>query len=355
LFKYTVLSILEEHELYISRCIQLGLQGIFSALPNPSVGAVIVYNGIIIGEGYTSDYGGAHAEVNAINSVKNQELLKKSTLYVSLEPCSHFGKTPPCCDLIIEKKIPKVVIGTTDPFAKVCGTGIQKMRNSGIEVITGVLENECQTSNKRFFTFHQKKRPYIILKWAETADNFIAPLQKESSSPYWISNIYAQQNVHQWRSEEMAFLVGTNTVLQDNPSLTTRNWFGKNPVRVYLDRNGKIDNSFAIKDTSSQTICITNRTDLQNTNNVTYAFANFDQNLPEQICNILYQNHLLSVVIEGGTKTLQSFINANLWDETRIFISNSILKTGVKAPVFSSFSKSETKIIYNNTLKTVYP
>lgn len=355
MFKYTVLSILEKHELYILRCLQLAWQGTFSALPNPSVGAVIVCNNKIIGEGFTSPYGGAHAEVNAINAVKNQDWLKDSILYVSLEPCSHYGKTPPCCDLIIEKKIPQVVVGTIDPFAKVCGTGIQKMRDNGIEVITGVLEKYCITSNKRFFTFHQKKRPYIILKWAETTDGFIAPEHKKDHSPHWLSNLYARQNVHQWRSEEMAFLVGTNTVLQDNPALTTRNWFGKNPVRIYLDRDGRINSSFKIQDGKATTICITNQHNVINTATVTYAFADFDQNLPRQICEILYQHQLLSVVIEGGTKTIQSFIDADLWDEARIFISNSVLKTGIKAPVFSRFSTSENTSIDNNTLKIVYP
>ncbi|MDR2223693.1 MAG: bifunctional diaminohydroxyphosphoribosylaminopyrimidine deaminase/5-amino-6-(5-phosphoribosylamino)uracil reductase RibD [Flavobacteriaceae bacterium] len=346
---------MEKHELYISRCIQLAKQGTFAAMPNPSVGAVVVHNGRIIGEGFTSIYGGPHAEPNAIASVKNQELLKESTLYVSLEPCSHFGKTPPCCDLVIEKQIPKVVIGTVDPFAKVCGRGIQKMKEAGIEVIVGVLEQECQESNKRFFTFHNKKRPYIILKWAESSDGFIAPSHKIESKPFWISNTYSKQLVHQWRSEEMAFLVGTQTVLDDNPSLTTRDWYGKNPTRIYLDRIGKINDSYAIVTDEAPTICITANKELQSTEKVTYEYADFETDLVHQITAILYKHNLMSVVIEGGKQTLQSFIDNNLWDEARIFISSSPLIDGIKAPKLTHFAREEKHRILDNLLRIVHP
>ncbi|KUF44250.1 bifunctional diaminohydroxyphosphoribosylaminopyrimidine deaminase/5-amino-6-(5-phosphoribosylamino)uracil reductase RibD [Myroides marinus] len=355
MFKDTLLSILERHELYISRCIQLALQGTYAAMPNPSVGAVVVHNGRIIGEGFTSPYGGPHAEPNAIASVKNQELLKESTLYVSLEPCSHFGKTPPCCDLVIEKQIPKVVIGTVDPFAKVCGRGIQKMRDAGVEVIVEVLEKECQESNKRFFTFHNKKRPYIILKWAESQDGFIAPITRDTHRPFWISNTYSKQLVHKWRSEEMAFLVGTQTVLSDNPSLTTRDWYGDSPIRVFLDRSGKIDHTFSIKAETVKTICITADQSLVSTENLVYEYADFTDNLLQQIIDILYKHNIMSVVIEGGTQTLQSFIDAKLWDEARIFTGETILGNGIAAPVLTEFDNAVKHRILDNELRIVYP
>lgn len=344
---------MKKHEYYISRCILLAKQGIFNALPNPSVGAVIVYNNKIIGEGYTSAYGGAHAEVNAINSVHDKNLLSRSTLYVSLEPCSHFGKTPPCADLIIEHKIPKVVIGTIDPFAKVCGNGIKKLKDNNIDVVVGVLDTECREVNKRFFTFHEKKRPYIILKWAQTLDNFIAPLHKYSNRPFWISNTISQQIVHQWRTEEISFLVGTQTVKDDNPSLTARKWFGKNPTRIYIDKQRKINSDFTITSGKAKTICITENITLQSTTEVTYVYADFNKNLPSQIAKILYDQKIMSVVIEGGATTLQHFIDADLWDEARIFIGNSLLHEGKKAPTLRSFTSIEIKTILDNQLQII--
>lgn len=345
---------LEKDEYYISRCVQLAKQGTFAAMPNPSVGAVVVYKDQIIGEGFTSAYGGAHAEVNAISSVKNQALLKESTLYVSLEPCSHFGKTPPCCDLVIAKQIPRVVVGTIDPFAKVCGRGIQKMKEAGIEVVTGILEQACQASNVRFFTFHQKKRPYIILKWAESQDEYIAPLERAKQAPVWLSNVYARQLVHQWRSEEQAFLVGTNTVLDDNPSLTTRTWAGKNPIRIYLDRTGQLDASFAINQQEEPSICITANQTLKSNAHTRYYYANFDNDLVQQICTILYELQIMSVVIEGGAQTIQHFIQANLWDEARIFSSDSFLGEGIPAPQFKQKYPSKHYVLGNNELHILH-
>lgn len=228
------------HEFYMKRCIELAKNGLGTTYPNPLVGSVIVHDGKIIGEGWHKKAGEPHAEVNAVNSVKDKSLLKEATIYVSLEPCSHFGKTPPCCDLIIANKIPNVVVGTVDPFAKVAGNGIKKLIESGKNVTIGILEDECNELNKRFFTFHQKKRPYIILKWAETTDGFIAPISKEEKSPVWITNPYSRQLVHKWRTEEQAILVGTNTVLDDNPKLDARDFSGNNPVRIVLDKSGKI-------------------------------------------------------------------------------------------------------------------
>lgn len=345
---------LEKDEYYISRCLQLAKQGTFAALPNPSVGAVLVHNGKIIGEGFTSAYGGAHAEVNAIANVKDHDLLKESTLYVSLEPCSHFGKTPPCCDLVIAKQIPRVVVGTIDPFAKVCGMGIQKMKEAGIEVVVGVLEEACRKSNQRFFTYHQKKRPYIILKWAESQDGYIAPSHKDKQAPVWLSNAYAQQLVHQWRSEEMAFLVGTNTVLADNPSLTTRTWFGKTPIRIYLDRLGRIPADYAINNNEGVTICLTANKEMRSTANITYCYADFDRDLVDQICTILYDLQIMSVVIEGGSETLEHFIKAELWDEARIFYSDNKLDNGIKTPVITTYCSREIHTITTNQLHILH-
>jgi len=235
-------------QLFMQRCLDLALLGIGDVAPNPMVGCVIVHEGIVIGEGYHEKYGGPHAEVNAILSVKNPELLAHSTLYVSLEPCAHFGKTPPCSDLIIKNQIPKVVIGTVDPFAEVSGKGIERMRKSGIEVEVGVLEKKCRNLNRRFFTFHEKKRPYIILKWAQTLDGFIDTDRTETQHPTWITNALSKRLVHKQRSEESAILIGTNTAEYDNPALTVREWTGSQPIRMVIDRLGRLDSSLQIFD-----------------------------------------------------------------------------------------------------------
>ena len=350
MFKDTVLSILKEHSLYISRAIQIAQSAVYKAMPNPGVGAVIVHKGKIIAEGATSPYGGKHAEVNAIDRVKDKEVLKQCTLYVTLEPCSHHGKTPPCADLIIQMQIPKVVIGTIDPFASVHGKGIQKLKQAGIEVTVGVLEQECQHSNIRFFTFLNKRRPYIILKWAQTYNGYIAPLEKDHQSPFWISNTYSKQLVHKYRSQEVAFLVGTNTILEDNPSLTTRDWHGDNPIRVYIDRKGIIDSTFAINDDKSRTICFTENPTLKSKDNISVYHLNFEDNLAQQICEVLYKEKIMSLVIEGGSKTLQSFIDANLWDQARIFTSQTHLEQGHNAPSINKFSNHKRQYILEDTL-----
>lgn len=332
------------HQLYMQRALQLAQIGLVHAMPNPSVGAVIVYKDTIIGEGYTAAFGGSHAEVNAINSVKNQELLKESTLYVTLEPCSHFGKTPPCAHLIIDKKIPKVVIGCVDPFAKVAGKGIQLLKDNGIEVLTGVLEEECKASHKRFFTFHLKKRPYIILKWAQSADGFITPIKKKEQKPVWLSNTYSRQLTHKWRSEEMAILVGKNTVIDDNPSLTTRNWKGKNPVRLFIDTQNEMDNSFQILNDEAPTYRFT-----KNKKSEKDVVVPFEDTVQE-ICDFCFENNLQSVIIEGGQKTLQSFIDTGLWDEARVFETKIELQQGVSAPILKGFSKTSTILIDSDCL-----
>jgi len=324
----------------MDRCLQLARIGLAAAMPNPSVGAVIVYKDTIIGEGFTSAYGGAHAEVNAINSVEDQELLQQSTLYVSLEPCSHHGKTPPCSDLIITKKIPRVVIGCIDTFAEVSGKGIKKLQDHGIEVTLSVLEEQCRESHKRFFAYHEKKRPYVILKWAVSADGFIAPLHKEELKPVWISNIYSRQLTHKWRSEEQAILVGTQTIIDDNPSLTVRNWKGRNPIRMYIDRNLKISSAYAITDDCASTICITAQSETP-IDTVSYEKIDFETAVIPQIMDICYKRQIQSIIIEGGLQTLQAFIQANIWDEARIFESNIVLNNGIKAPLIRTY-KSRT-------------
>ncbi|APY07457.1 riboflavin biosynthesis protein RibD [Winogradskyella sp. J14-2] len=323
---------MQKHEHYIKRCLQIAKNGLGTTRPNPMVGAVIVHNDSIIGEGFTSAYGGPHAEVNAVNSVKNKSMLKDSTMYVLLEPCSHFGKTPPCSDLIIHHNIPNVVIGCIDDNLEVAGKGIAKLKAHGCNVIVGVLEAECKAHLKRFFAYHNKKRPYIILKWAETEDGFMAPETKDEQKPVWITNTYSRQLVHKWRAEEQAILVGTNTVMEDNPSLTVRDYAGENPIRIVIDKTNKLDESYKIFDSSAKTIRLT-KTEL-----------NFDKPLALQICNYLHQHNINSVIIEGGAKTLQTFIDENLWDEARIFIGKTEFKSGTKAPQLNGKLISEKKL-----------
>ncbi|WP_452221038.1 bifunctional diaminohydroxyphosphoribosylaminopyrimidine deaminase/5-amino-6-(5-phosphoribosylamino)uracil reductase RibD [Lacinutrix salivirga] len=319
------------HENYIKRCLQIAKNGLGTTRPNPMVGAIIVHNNLIIGEGFTSKYGGNHAEVNAINSVKNKALLKEATLYVTLEPCSHFGKTPPCSNLIIEHNIPNVVIGCVDDNPEVAGQGIQQLKTAGCNVIVGVLEKDCKAHHKRFFTFHNKKRPYIILKWAETTNGFMAPKHKLDNKPVWITNPISRQLVHKWRAEEQAILVGTTTVIKDDPILTVRDWTGEHPIRVVLDRNNLLTPDYSIFNDEAETITFK------------------DHNIKE-ICNHFHQQHITSVIIEGGSKTLQAFINEGIWDQARVFTGNIQFKDGVKAPHFSG-KLIKTHNILNDTLR----
>ena len=303
-----------------------------STAPNPMVGCVIVVDEKIVAEGYTSPYGGAHAEVNAINSIKDPSVLTKATLYVTLEPCAHFGKTPPCSDLIIEHKIPKVVIGCLDEHEKVSGKGIAKLKAAGCEVTVGVLEAACKRHHKRFFTYHTKKRPYIILKWAESSDGYIAPLTKSETKPVWISNTHSRQLVHQWRAEEQAILVGANTVIQDNPSLTTREVEGANPIRIVIDLKNSLAESYTVFNSEAKTIRLTSND------------MDTERPLASEICKALYKHQINSVIIEGGPKTLQTFIDEDLWDEARIFTGELNLKEGIYKPLIKGTLKTETWI-----------
>ncbi len=347
------------HEKYIQRCIELSKKGLGFTKPNPSVGAVIVFEDKIIGEGYTSQYGGNHAEVNAIQSVTDESLLKESTLYVSLEPCSHYGKTPPCSQLIVNKKIPKVVIGVIDDNELVAGKGVEYLKNNGCEVVVGVLEEECRAINKRFFTFYKEKRPYIILKWAETKDGFIDRDRTNSGEvgPNWISTKYSRQLVHKWRAEEQAILVGTNTVIADNPQLGVRTWAGQNPIRLVIDNSMRIPHDYEVFDGSIPTIIFTSSKNLFEENlkeNVTVEMLDYTKSIPVQICDVLYQKNIQSVIIEGGARTLQSFILGNLWDEARVFVGDVTFGKGLEAPkILGEIASIEH--IHSDLLKTITP
>ncbi len=351
---------IEKHQKYMQRCLQLAKNGKGTTYPNPMVGAVVVYESRIIGEGWHQRAGEEHAEVRAIESVVNQELLPLSSIYVSLEPCAHFGKTPPCADLIVKSGIRKVYIGCKDPFAKVNGLGIQKLKDAGCEVTVGILETACLELNKRFFTFHRKKRPYIFLKWAQSTDGFISPnnqLRKDQPPlPYWITNKISRQYVHKQRASEQAILIGTHTVIADNPSLNTRLWKGSDCLRVVLDLELKLDyQNLKVFNSSQKTLVITslNHKDkavLQTlSKKLDFGFVNCDKqsqnatchkSIPHQICDILYSHHIQSLIIEGGSYTLQSFIDKQLWDEAYVFTNpEKFFTSGVVAPTLNSLFK----------------
>ncbi len=347
------------HEKYIKRCIQLAENGKGKTYPNPMVGSVLVYDDRIIGEGWHKEAGQPHAEVNAINSVTDKELIKKSTIYVSLEPCSHFGKTPPCSDLIIASGIKKVVIGTVDPFAEVAGRGIKKLLTSGCEVIVGILEQECRTLNQRFFTFHEKNRPYIILKWAQSHDGFLAPENREKREPVWITNSISRQLVHKWRAEEQGILVGTNTAVEDDPKLNTRLWEGPNPVRIILDQNLRVPENSAVYNGKSKTLILhgknsSPKTQFNGREDLIFKIIDFNEKIPSQISQVLYEENIQSLIVEGGGKTLQTFIDLGVWDEARIFTGEAEFKSGIDAPVIKgkfireSYLEGDNLKVYRN-------
>ena len=321
----------------MKHCLDLAAKGFGNVAPNPMVGCVIVVDGNIIGEGYHQQYGEAHAEVNAINSVEDKQLLKRATLYVNLEPCSHYGKTPPCADLIIENKIPNVVIGSVDSNSLVSGKGIEKLQKAGINVITDILADECKKLNIRFFTFHEQKRPYIILKWAQTKNGFIDNKRTEDSTEkaLQISNSESKKLLHKWRSEEQAIMVGTNTALLDNPHLTVREVEGNNPLRITIDKWLRIPKTNNLFDKSTPTLVFTS-VDAPSETNLTYIKINFELPLVPQITEELFKKNIQSLIIEGGEKLLNTFIESNCWDEARVFVSDTIIKQGVNAPVLIS-------------------
>jgi diaminohydroxyphosphoribosylaminopyrimidine deaminase/5-amino-6-(5-phosphoribosylamino)uracil reductase len=343
---------------FMRRCLELasGAKGL--TYPNPLVGSVIVSNGVIIGEGFHIRAGEAHAEINAINSVADKSKLESATLYVNLEPCSHFGKTPPCADFIISSRIPRVVIGTTDTTEKVSGKGVERLRKGGCEVVTGVLEEECRKLNRRFFTYTEKRRPYIILKWAESSDGYIDHLrnEQEPNEHAWISGNPERVLVHKWRSEEQAILVGAETIRSDNPRLNVREWKGRNPARIILSSSGKTGKDLHINETNGTLIVFTHNKDA-NFPGAVKVILDKKRNSAQQIADYLYVNGIQSLFIEGGTMVLDHFIETGLWDEARIFKGKTGFGGGVKAPVFkhkflqgTQFSGSSLGIYLRDTL-----
>ena len=304
----------------MQRCINLGEKALGKTYPNPNVGSLLFYDGKIISESFTSEYGKNHAEINVINKINDNDILKKSTLFVTLEPCSHFGKTPPCCNAIFNKKIKNVVIGCKDPNELVNGGGINFLKSNDVNVEYGILEKECKDLHKRFFTFHEKRRPYIVLKWAETSDGFISPSINKSGRPFWISNKFSRQLSHKWRSKEHAILVGGQTFEIDNPILNARNWDSNDPHRFILTKNKKIYNN-----------------DFEIISNKKHLTVN-------EINDILFEKNIQSIIIEGGKKTLDMFINSDCWDEARVIISKNKLKKGISSPVLNSRLNSELMI-----------
>ncbi len=346
----------QRDEFYMRRCLQLAKLGARHVAPNPMVGAVLVYENRIVGEGYHKKYGEAHAEVNCINSVKqaDKKFMERSVLYVSLEPCAHFGKTPPCSDLIIKNKIPKVILGCRDPFDQVDGKGIEKLRAAEIEVVTGILEKDCKNLNKRFFCFHTKHRPYIILKWAQTANKKIAA---NSSNRLIISNELTNKVVHKWRSEEAAILVGTNTIESDDPLLTNRLWTGKNPVRLLVDKDLKLAGTAKVFNNDAPTIVFNlAKTTIEFKqhldNSIFYYKIDKNESLLKQLTKACYELNIQSILVEGGAKMLQSFIKEGLYDEIRLITNeNLFVADGLDAPLFSHLNKVNIQVIGSDKIE----
>jgi diaminohydroxyphosphoribosylaminopyrimidine deaminase/5-amino-6-(5-phosphoribosylamino)uracil reductase len=342
----------QEHhteEFYMQRALELATLGRGSVSPNPLVGAVIVHDGMVIGEGWHQQYGKAHAEVNAVNAVADKSLLQQSTVYVTLEPCSHFGKTPPCADLLIHHRVKKVVIANLDTNPLVAGEGIKKLRAAEIEVVTGVLEQQGREINKRFFTFIERQRPYIILKWAQTSDGFIA---RENFDSKWISTELSRQLVHKWRTEEDAVLVGMRTAQHDNPQLNVRDWSGRNPIRIVIDRFLKLDDSLHLFDGSQQTFRYNTLRNEAGSNLTLVKLS--EKDFLQELIHHLHQQKIQSMIIEGGAQTLQMFIDAGLWDEARVFVNQKTFRSGISAPLLNGKLVAEEKIKFDH-LKFYYP
>ena len=331
----------------MQRCLQLASYGSGHVAPNPMVGCVIVVNNKIIGEGYHKNFGGAHAELNAIHNVVNKELLRESTVYVSLEPCSHHGKNPPCVDLLISNNVKQVIIGCRDSNPLVSGKGIDRLKRAGIAVIEGVLEKECRNLNKRFFTFHERQRPYVILKWAQTLDGYIDRVrEQEQLGVNWVSSETTQSLVHKWRSEEQSILVGRNTIINDNPSLTVRSYNGQNPTRIVIDSQLQISGDLKVYSDEAPTL-VFNR--IKNDRRDSVEWIKISETSTSKILEELYKRGISSVFVEGGSRTLQYFIVDNVWDEARVIVGNTRFNEGVKAPIINkipvdSFTFGEDKV-----------
>lgn len=347
---------MNKDEKYMARCIQLARCGRCHAAPNPMVGAVIVADGRIIGEGYHVRCGKAHAEVNAINSVHSEDkpLLSQATIYVSLEPCSHYGKTPPCADLIISCGIPRVVVGCVDPFSEVSGRGIKKLRDAGISVTVGILEQECLELNRRFIVNHTTKRPYVILKWAQSSDGFIDRLRSSANqSPVVFSNPHTSMLVHRQRAGVQAIMVGRRTALLDNPSLSVRHWPGESPLRIVLDRELSLPSTLRIFNGEIPTLIFTAITDIPTRQGVEYVTLDFTRPILPQLLSELYNRRVQSLLVEGGTCLLQSFIDADLWDETHVETAPIHLKNGVQAPILPVYLDRKVQNVGRNR-KEIY-
>jgi len=336
------------HESYMSQCLALALKGRGYTAPNPMVGAVLVYNDVVIGEGWHHAYGKDHAEVNCLKSVvkAEKELIPQSIMYVNLEPCAHHGNTPPCAERLVQEGIKEVVIANTDPFEKVSGRGIEILRQGGVQVTTGVLEREGLWLNRRFFNFHTRKRPYIILKWAQTKDGFFAPLTR---TRFQITGDYSQLLVHKWRTEEAAIMVGTNTALSDNPQLNARLVKGRQPLRIVLDRKLQLPDTYHVFDGSSPTWIINERQE-QRKGNLSYAQLKFDETLLDQLMDRLYASGILSVIVEGGAGLLHSFISRSLWDEARVFTGNVSIGEGIASPELTHSTLAFKTFVERDTL-----
>ena len=337
---------------FMNKCIALAKQGLGNTYPNPLVGSVVVYKGEVIGSGWHQKSGEAHAEVHSIRHVSDRSLLADSTLYVNMEPCSHYGKTPPCTDLIIQSGIRHVVIGMKDPFEKVNGRGIQKLRHAGVRVDVGIEAAACRELNKRFITTIEKQRPYIILKWAETLDRFLAPKTKTTNDPVWISNLLSRTLAHQWRAEEQSILIGKQTALDDNPALTTRLHKGPSPIRLLIDPKEEVDRKAKVFNPDQKVIVFTankSRTEAH----IEYVAIDFSANGLQQILSTLFQKGIQSMLVEGGSITLQHFIDSGLWDEARVITGREKFVEGITAPNITSFSAkpNTTKILERNVIK----
>jgi diaminohydroxyphosphoribosylaminopyrimidine deaminase/5-amino-6-(5-phosphoribosylamino)uracil reductase len=341
------------HQTFMRRCLQLAQQGMGHVAPNPIVGSLLAHNDKIISEGYHTHFGGPHAEVNALSNITDPAILAESTLYVSLEPCSHFGKTPPCANLIIEKGIKNVVVACTDPNPQVAGRGIKLLQDAGINVITGVLENEAIALNRRFVTYHSNKRPYVILKWAQTADGYIdKPRSAGQASAAQVSSLPSHRLVHLWRSHEQAILVGKNTVVNDNPALTVRLVDGNNPIRVVIDSNASLSGSLKIFDQTAPTLVI-NQKEARVAPEAEWVMLDKEQNLLDSLMDELYRRNITSVLVEGGAETLNNFIAAGLWDEARIFTAPIHFRGGVKSPIIPPLS-GLTSITHHSGLDVLH-
>jgi diaminohydroxyphosphoribosylaminopyrimidine deaminase/5-amino-6-(5-phosphoribosylamino)uracil reductase len=330
-----------QHDKFMRRCLQLASYGSGFVAPNPMVGCVIVFNNQVIGEGYHKYFGGPHAEVNAFARVEQKELLSEATVYVSLEPCSHQGKTPPCTDLLVSYNVKRVVIGCRDSNPVVSGKGIERLKIAGIEVIEGVLEEECRKLNKRFFTFHERRRPYVVLKWAQTLDGFIDRVRNEEKKGInWVSSELTKTLVHKWRSEEQSILVGRNTIINDNPSLTVREYDGQNPIRIVIDSQLQISQDLNIYSNEAPTL-VFNRIKNEKKENVEW--IKIPETSTSYILEELYKRDISSVFVEGGSRTLQYFIIDNVWDEARVIVGNTKFSDGVKAPIINKIPSDSFK------------